>query len=656
MRSEKPEVDPFYTDLLIRLIRDTADILGLRVSSFERDIKSLVERVESEGMQYLTVKLPRLARELDRSLATGTPYLVPEGFKARRYGTTKLPEFLRTLWLCVYTETGEIKDSDRHGCDCRLYRSVTLRRPDAYMTNSDVQITAVRAIRQICYLVYKLRLPHTREQRQEKIQEFISIDQSLPRVEDELTLQPSTKRALNNARTLVAWSLKGLNPYDIVPKHGPGAVATGEKGPKKFHFKRFYEMLDNAFGYPEHMFFNYNHLCYGLGRMENMEYREHSFARATMVPKDSRGPRMISMEPLEIQWIQQGLAHNITREIERKGNITSGFVNFTNQDVNRRLARVASLESDGINDDDVVTLDMKDASDRVSLWLIKQLFSDEIYQKLVACRSAYVDVHRGHCIELRKFASMGSACCFPVEALVFWALAVGSVVHDVSGRNIRKLPEVYVFGDDLIARRGDYVVFRPIFEDLFLRFNEEKCCVGAHFRESCGIDALKGADVTPVRLKARWCGDKKLSPTALLSYIAYANALRRGDRDFSSTADAIEDGIREHFGPLPVVDAAVDFPTAFIRNNCSRTETLESLKPFKNRWNTDYDRYEWKLPVLVPCTFQYTQSSGWENLYSLLAERCDTFGFVESRVSGEYTIPRIVKTRWTWIADHQLFG
>lgn len=664
--TEKPEVVSFYTELLVRLIRDTAENLALRTRSIECDIVTLRGHIAQEGLSFVTKRLPLLARELDRSLATDTPYQVPEGFKTFEYGSATLPLFLRSMWQLVYTWDGEPKYSDRHGCDCRQYRQLIScfdHESDEdcdgyhiYDGPTTLMEIAVRAIRQICYLAYKLEVPYTREQQQTKYDNFLLIDNSLPALDDKVQLSLTTRRALTNASTLIAYVLKKVNPFEVVPRHGPGAVATGEKQHEKFNFRRFYPGLDEVYGYPENFFFSYGHLCDEYESLENMEYREHKCSHATVVPKDSRGPRLISMEPLEVQWIQQGLATHLICAIEADDSPTYGYVNFTDQSTNRSLARRSSSAIESGEETSLVTLDLEDASDRVSAWLVKQLFPTNIANALFACRSDMTKMPDGRYQMLRKFAPMGSACCFPVEALIFWALAVGSVVDNVTGRNIRKLPEIYVYGDDIIARKCDYEVFRPVFEELHLRFNENKCCIGTHFRESCGMDAFETKDVTPVRLHTPWVG-KKLSPQALLAHLAYANAFRRDDRRYEASADFVESLILEHFGPLPLVDEKTDYAFAFVRKGCSRETTWNSLLPFKRRWNSAYDRWEFKLPSVTPYTYKCTPGSEWAQIWHLLELRGrgdDPFGFEPAIRAGVYTKPQSVKMRWTWVAGDQL--
>jgi hypothetical protein len=654
---EKPGTVQFFTELSIRLLRDTANQLGLHPSSFEKDIASIRGRSDNEGMAFFAKSLPSLAKALDKAISQDTQLAVPLCFKKQKYGTTEIPILFGTLWKLIFATDGKVKEDDLSDCDVRFIRRLVGLKSDwpKEHTDSAAQVIAVRAIRQICYLAYKLELSYSKELVTNFLDDYVTRDRELPSLgESRDALSPECRSALENAAILLHWVLGSIDPYTIVPKHGPGAVATGEKAHEKMNFKRYYPSLDEVYSYADYMFVNYSHLCDELHGLRRFRTHKKIVSKVCLVPKDSRGPRLISMEPLEIQWIQQGLGALIVNTVESERSITSGYVNFTCQDVNRRLALNASYNGSS-ETDCLVTLDMKDASDRVSAWLVEQIFPPHVSKCLFACRSTYNALPDGRLLPLRKFAPMGSACCFPVEALTFWAIAVGSLVSVRRKKDLAGLPEVYVYGDDLIARKCDYAKFRPIFEELHLRFNDDKCCTGRFFRESCGLDAFKLNCVNPVRFKTLW-PKRGTSPTALLSYISYANALRDGDRRYDSAANFVEDCIFEQFGPLPVTSYEADYMFAFKRDSCSREETVESLRAFKYRWNAKLQRHEWKLPQLFPATVEWSKGSSWNRLFLLNQIDVDPFGFGGPVLFGESTVPHTVKMRWTWIAGDRLSG
>lgn len=512
--TKDPIVDPIeialYQGLLAATLTDVADhICTYTEEERERDMLEITRRVRAEGIAFLTKALPAFAKAIDRALATDTRLLI-RGF-ARKRGSV-LPCFLHGLTSLVFDSAG----SER----------------------SDASVDAVMMLRQIGFMFYKLQLPFAEEDVDRVIDNFVTTDKHL-----ELNIQDfsnKTRWCMAEARRLIYEILAPHSPYDekkFSPRHGPGAVATGEKGCEKGRFRRYYKALAAKYPYETYFFYNSTHLCDELGEYLSLEELEAGTAKVVLVPKDSRGPRLISCEPLEYQWIQQGQMRLLVEIIENHRH-TRGLVNFANQQVNRDLALHSSL--DGWN----VTLDMKDASDRVSLRLVEELFPRTWFEALSASRSTHTRLPNGDIVPLRKFAPMGSAVCFPVEALIFWALATAASTYYrttvplvLNNEPIR----VYVYGDDIICNWADHPAIIQLLEEVGLKVNLDKCCTGSHFRESCGMDAYKGNDVTPVKIRARYTSS--LAGMEYPSWVSYANSLR--SKGFSFASRYLEDKIQE---------------------------------------------------------------------------------------------------------------
>jgi hypothetical protein len=227
------------------------------------------------------------------------------------------------------------------------------------------------------------------------------------------------------------------------------------------------------------------------------------------------------MESLEYQYIQQGLKDALYPHIERHP-LTRGYVNFTHQSINQRLA----LE--GSANDSWATLDMKEASDRVSLQLVRLLFSGtELLKALEACRSDSAEFPKelgSHVIRLYKFAPMGSALCFPIEALCFWALCKSILGHELGVLNrLEEIPEVYVYGDDVIVPKMYAKIIIEALPRYGLKVNADKSFYDGPFRESCGYDCFKGEVVTPIKVR-KPCQDQKASSEVVVSYSEYVRA------------------------------------------------------------------------------------------------------------------------------------
>ena len=101
---------------------------------------------------------------------------------------------------------------------------------------------------------------------------------------------------------------------------------------------------------------------------------------------------------------------------------------------------------------------------------------------------------------------MGSALCFPVEAMVFstiilTAIAVERRVPMDRAFLIEMRGKVRVYGDDIVVP-VDCVQRVIQFLELFgLVVNMDKSFWNGKFRESCGGDYYCGEWVTPIRLR-----------------------------------------------------------------------------------------------------------------------------------------------------------
>jgi len=500
-----------YTGILKRLVVDIA-VAYVTPIEYARDINKIDARIRAEGFSFLTKTLPILGKAFDKALQGDTPFTAV-GFRKEAHRTT--PKFLWWLFERVFDGYGYVR--------------------------SDADIDAIRHLRQIFQLLYKLEIPHNEASTKKVLSSFVDVNGELSK----LSINKSDA-VIKRARVFITRVLSGLSPRDIIPRHGPGAVATGERGGAKASFSRLYEDLEVYYPFTEYMHLSVSHTVDLLHQLEALEVRKTGTAKVVLVPKDSRGPRLISCEPLEKQWIQQGQCKALYRHIESH-RLTRGHVNFTDQSVNRHLA----LESSKTRR--YVTLDMKEASDRVSLQLVEQLYSGtEWYQALVASRSGETRLPNGTTVTLSTFAPMGSAVCFPIEALTFYALVVSTMVVHLQWPWRKALANVWVYGDDIICCTEVYSTVIQQLERFGLLFNRDKCCVSGFFRESCGCDAYKGVDVTPIRLRKTWNHRAPHDAVQLQSYVEFSNSMyARGYRDVASYVEIL---VEHLYGAIPYLE------------------------------------------------------------------------------------------------------
>jgi len=120
----------------------------------------------------------------------------------------------------------------------------------------------------------------------------------------------------------------------------------------------------------------------------------------------------------------------------------------------------------------------------------------------MATRSRIADV-QGEVITLNKFASMGSALTFPLEAIIFTvitSMGVSGLKAPVPARQLAG--RVSVYGDDIIAPVDNVADVIHYLEAFGFKVNGHKSFWTGKFRESCGKEYYDGDDVSIIRLRA----------------------------------------------------------------------------------------------------------------------------------------------------------
>lgn len=359
---------------------------------------------------------------------------------------------------------------------------------DAFITNnSDACI--LRCLRTILVFGYKAEYEPNEKQLEEAQKAFEDANLGVKTWEDSFKTESFPRPTFREARRLIGLVIGRLDWSSLTPQHGPGAVFPSHSPSCKSKFT-VCTPIEEYYPYDSH--FNCVH---NVGMEDLVSHSspriDQIIARLTAVPKDSRGPRLICVHPKEAVWIEQGQRHVLEHAIERHP-LTAGRINFVDQKVNGRLALSSSL------DQEYSTLDLKEASDRIALELVRYLFG---YTANILCcsRASHVQLLDRRLLELRMFAPMGNALTFPVESLVFWALVRAGILCRY-GINCN---DVYVFGDDIIVptKYYDGAIYGLIQAGLIPNYN--KTFRKGFFRESCGVDAYRGKDVTPHRMKVR---------------------------------------------------------------------------------------------------------------------------------------------------------
>lgn len=597
----------------------------------ELDIKSFERRVLSEGLPFLTQVLPRIGKALDSYLST-FEWSSVVGFSSRSVSCPNI------------------------GCDCGQPIAIPVFLGKAIERSLRGDSHAIDCVRQLTYMFYKLEVPYADGVVAATLEKFIKTDQDVGALH--LAQNVEISEHIRKMRSYVYRVLAKTNPWDIRPSHSGGATACKTPNKDKYHRLRYSEKIDRYFPYDKYFFVSPSHLCDRLQELEESPAVDPR-ARICLVPKDSRGPRIISCEPAEHMYIQQGLMRKLYGIIETH-DLTSGRVNFTDQTINRALAREGSVT--GL----LSTLDLSDASDRVSMELVRLVFPPEWVEAFEACRSESTVLPDKTEVKLNKFAPMGSACCFPVEALVFWASAVATTGH----------VNVFVYGDDIIVPAGDTHAVIQGLESIGLLVNRTKSYWQGNFRESCGGDFHLGVDVTPVRIRK----DFGESSTSLSSTADLCNLLiAKFGSDDLRFLEVIQDACGYVFPRTELdVPLTVRLPYAAV-NDVLFKRRKHKGKPemVYPHFTADTPPYEGKVPEKVPVEAAAYQRyehrilqecavieddahpPDWEELLRKLlsvgVEVKQEYGKTELIVissevrPGAYVVPSAIRKNWTWV-------
>lgn len=446
------------------------EILGQHNLSSSKDVELFQRRLIKEGDSFATITLPSFGSAIEAGLERG--FLTRSDFPSFRSRGRRgpLPGFIQGLVRKIFDDNGILRlDAD----------------PDA-----------IFGVRQICYWSKKPKAECAPARMRAALQQFIRTEEELGKLEireDHLLSQVSG--------ILFGGSIFADVDSDVLTcRHGPGATAERLTINGRKAIVSWSERLNDVMPIEDHAILNHGWYD-SLADVHLNSLTQEPPVRVVFVPKTMKTPRVIAIEPSYVQFAQQSVMDYLVARLETH-RLTASSVHFTDQSVNKQGAKHASINKRR------ATLDLSEASDRVSLALVERVFArSPILPYLLGTRSVHASLDNGKTsFLLRKFASMGSATCFPVEAMVFYAL-IQRALHayyqtPVTSRSIERYSRLIdVYGDDLIVPNETRGIVTETLEAFGLLVNKKKSFSEGFFRESCGGDYFKGYDVTPVYLR-----------------------------------------------------------------------------------------------------------------------------------------------------------
>lgn len=439
-------------------------------ASTTRDYKEITGRVEHEGLSFLTITLPSYCSDFEKSLSLG--YVGHTLFVSfAKSGSTPLL-FKGLIDLVFDRVSGRLLD--------------------------EPSVWAIFFIRQLTLFCKKIRLPCSNKRERNAFDGFVKSNDDVRQWEsgvEELRVEAFRRLANLLFGATYTWADFRVASGECSPKHGPGSTAERISSNRKYDQQSWTERLEVFFSSSDFLIPNYG-FYESLAGSDLVNPGAEIPCRVISVPKTLKTPRIIAIEPVCMQYAQQALLRLFVDGIERSDSL-SNFIGFTDQKPNQVFARLASQNGE------YATLDLSEASDRVSNLLVRTLFEHHPFLggAVQASRSLRADIPFHGVKSMSRFASMGSATCFPIEAMVFLTIIFHGIQNSLNRSLTRKdilsfSGQVRVYGDDLIVPIEFAQSVMQSLESYGFKVNAHKSFYSGKFRESCGKDYYDGEDVT----------------------------------------------------------------------------------------------------------------------------------------------------------------
>lgn len=209
-------------------------------------------------------------------------------------------------------------------------------------------------------------------------------------------------------------------------------------------------------------------------------------SRLTTVPKNEDTERTIAIEPSGNMALQLAAGRYLEMALDSIG------LDITNQQPKNKL-----MAKRGSIDGSIATIDLKSASDMISLDLVRLLMPEKWYELIMAIRSPEIDVPGFGWTRLNMVSTMGNGFTFPLMTFILVSLIYAIRARRGGPTLFVSWLDTCVFGDDIIVPANEYEELVSVLVAAGLVVNQDKSYWSGPFRESCGGDYWNGYDVTP---------------------------------------------------------------------------------------------------------------------------------------------------------------
>lgn len=640
-----------FVGLYRSILKDVVVYLPSTREDCERDLQRLITLSQTRGESSFTIDLPKLGKILDQALATGRLSFNGEPLSRSINNRTVIPRLFRELWSELFDDLGCLKQ--------------------------DIDPNIVFFLRTLLYVGKKRRKECSPRYLYEATKEFNDVEESLPicptfwdtrdlnsdngdlgslsdrdhlsSLESGLLFERDRADSqlldtIQRSADVVSSLLGEFLPSEWRFRHGPGAVADLDRSKDfKYDFPTWQPQLSPVFPYEEFGIANLNI----LDALPSGDLALHVEVPSVhiAVPKTQTGPRLIAKEPTCNQWAQQCIRDYLYTRVNE--SIIGMSIDFRNQQASREMALEGSLT--GM----LSTVDLKSASDRISCWLVQRVFRRNIslLHAMRASRTRFMknelDKKAPSLYKLRKFSTQGSALTFPTQSLVFYSIVMGCLcyLHDITPKSSsfkRFARQVRIFGDDLIIPVEVEPLVRYALERVYLKVNQTKTFVEGNFRESCGMDAFEGHDVTPGYVPEVYEESKPQSVRTVVD--VHNNFVKKGMWHTAAfLISTVPHRIRKWIpivGPLSGAFGLLSF--------------VGSQPTCKTRWNDNLHRDEARCITVKDCGESgASRHEGFANLLQYFTE--DPSNSMLSWKSGMIANPHL-KLKMGWVSVSDLTG
>lgn len=184
-------------------------------------------------------------------------------------------------------------------------------------------------------------------------------------------------------------------------------------------------------------------------------------SRFSTVPKNNQKRRPINIEPFGNILVQRQIGNFLRKCLNDQG---------------LNLDTLAEIHRERISDPSYATIDLKNASDSVSIRLVEFMFPKGLVRDFDRSRSPLLFGDDKEYHVLKKISSMGNGFTFELMTMILNALC-------------RSLdPTASVFGDDIVIKKDCASRLIELLKEVGFEVNLDKSFLDGPFRESCGAN------------------------------------------------------------------------------------------------------------------------------------------------------------------------